>query len=179
MVLTVEVSDWELEESGRIVRVGDDVRLWLIFEEAARSVPGTQRASRLRGRAVPLESWPGAEFGRHPTRIDVEGGAVYWDAPEPVSGPIEAVGTIRSNTVDAPDGFPGTSAVVRRLRMVWDDVVVGTDGDPVVAATRYEEVASTYVPRRRAPARSAGEAAIDRRWAGVLMDLETAGAREG
>jgi hypothetical protein len=102
----------------------------------------------IRGVAVPLPAWPGAELGHHPVRIDVDGGVLYWDAPEPVSGPLEVTGTVSSNTVDAPDGFPETTGVIRELRMVWHDVVVGPDGSwaGTSQGPRYEEVASTYLP---------------------------------
>jgi hypothetical protein len=124
MLLTVRVSDWELEESGRILSVGDRERFWLIFHEAT----ATERVNVIGGVAAQLPSWPGAEFGRHPTRIDVEGGALYWDAPERVTGPMEVAGTISTNDVDAPEGFPETSGVLRRVRMVWDDFVISPEG---------------------------------------------------
>ena len=148
MLLTVEVSEWELEESGRVLSVGSQEQFWLTFEEAGRRAPATERVTMIRGVAVPLTTWPGAELGRHPVRIDVEGGALYWDAPEQVSGPVEVAGSISTNTIDAPEGFPETSGVVRRVRMVWVDLVIGPDGAWRRAgrASRYEEVTSTYFP---------------------------------
>lgn len=148
MLLTVEVSAWELEDAGRVLSVGDPVQFWLTFEQAKGRSHVGERVSVIRGVAVPLPTWHGAGFERHPLRIDVEGGALYWDAPERITGPIQVVGTIRTNNVDAPEGFPETSGVVRRLWMVWDDLALGPEGvwrsDP--EGTRYEEVTSTYFP---------------------------------
>ncbi len=44
---------------------------------------------------------------------------MYWDAPERVTGAIEVPGTISTSNVDAPEGLPETSGVLRRVRMVW------------------------------------------------------------
>src|SRR6185503_15453022 len=106
VLLTVQIADWELEESGRILSVGDRHQFWLTFEEAERRLPATDVVNLIHGVAVPLPTWPGAGSGRHPIRIDVDGGALYWDAPEPVSGRVEVAGTISTNIVDAPEGFP-------------------------------------------------------------------------
>jgi hypothetical protein len=148
MLLTVRVSDWELAESGRILSVGDREQFWLTFEDVTPSAPVTEQVNVIRGVAVPLPSWPGAEPGRHPIQIDLAGGALYWAAAKRVSGPIEVAGTISSNDLDAPEGFPETSGVVRRVRMVWDDFVMSADGVWRSAGhgTRFEEVASTYIP---------------------------------
>jgi hypothetical protein len=150
VLLTLGVSDWELEESGRVLSVGDQEQFWLTFEDAERRAPATERVNLIRGLAVPFPTWPGAEFGRHPVRIDVEGGALYWDAPERVTGPIEVAGTIGTNNVDAPKGFPQTTGVVRRVRMVWSDFVISPEGvwRGTGQGTRYEEVTSTYFPVR-------------------------------
>jgi len=148
VLLTVQIADWELEESGRILSVGDRHQFWLTFEEAERRLPATDVVNLIHGVAVPLPTWPGAGSGRHPIRIDVDGGALYWDAPEPVSGRVEVAGTISTNIVDAPEGFPETSCVLRRVRMVWDDLVVGPEGvwRSTGEGPRYEEVTSTYLP---------------------------------
>ncbi len=42
MLLTVRVAAWELEASGRILSVGDQVRCWLDFEVAERGTPATE-----------------------------------------------------------------------------------------------------------------------------------------
>jgi hypothetical protein len=151
MLLTVRVSDWELEESGRILRAGKQERFWLTFEEAGGGRSATELVNMVRGVAVPLHAWPGGEYGRHPIRIDVDGGALYWDAPERIAGPMEAAGTVSVNNVDAPDGFPATLGVLRRLRMMWHDVVIGPQGvwRSTGEATRYEDVTSTYFPVRQ------------------------------
>jgi len=150
VLLTVEVSEWELEESGHILSVGAQEQFWLTFEEAGLRAPATERVNLIRGVAVPLGSWPGGEFGRHPVRIDVKGGALYWDAPEQVSGPIEVAGTISTNNLDAPAGFPQTTGVLRRIRMMWAGFVIGPEGvwRSAGEGTRYEEVTSTYFPVR-------------------------------
>lgn len=150
MLLTVGVSEWELEESGRVLSVGDQEQFLLTFEKAERRAPATERINVIRGVAVPLPTRPGAEFGRHPIRIDVEGGALYWDAPERVSGAIEVLGTISTNNIDAPEGFPETTGVLRRVRMVWNGFAISREGvwRSTGEGTRYEDVPSTYFPVR-------------------------------
>ena len=130
------------------MRCGDREQFWLTFEEAERRAPATEQVNLIAGVAFPLPTWPGAELGRHPVRIDVDGGALYWDAPEQVSGPIEVAGTVSTNNVDAPEGFPETSGVVRRVRMVWADSVIDPQGvwRGTGEGIRYEEVTSTYFP---------------------------------
>ena len=179
MLLTVEVSVWELEESGRVLSVGDQEQFWLTFEEAERRAPATERVNVIRGVVVPLPTWPGAEFGRHPVRIDVEGGALYWDAPERVTGPIEVAGTISINNVDAPEGFPETSGVLRRVRMVWADFVISPEGvwRSTGEGTRYEEVTSTYFPVHEPTAFDPEVEAELRRLAREAYDREMAAGR--
>lgn len=179
MLLTVEVPEWELEEGGRVLSVGDNAEFWLTFEEAERRAPATERINVIRGIAVPLPTWPGGEFGRHPVRIDVEGGALYWDAPEQVTGPIEVAGTISTNNVDAPEGFPETSGVLRRVRMVWNDFVISQEGvwRSTGEGTGYEEVTSTYFPvREPTPFDPEVEAEL-RRMARQAYDREAAAGR--
>jgi hypothetical protein len=179
MLLTVEVPPWELEENGRVLSVGDNAELWLTFEEAERRAPATERVNLVRGVAVPLPTWPGGEFGRHPVRIDVDGGALYWDAPERVIGPIAVAGTISTNNVDAPEGFPATSGVLRGVRMVWSDFVISPQGVWLSTGegTRYEEVRSTYFPvREPVPFDPEVEAEL-RRLARQAYDREMAAGR--
>ncbi len=155
------------------------VRFWLTFEEADRGAPAVEQVDVIRGVAVPLPAWPGAEFGRHPVRIDIEGGALYWDAPEEVTGPIDVVGTINTNSVDAPDGFPETSGVLRRVRMVWKDFVFGPEAvwRSTGEEARYEEVTSTYFPVREPTAFDQDvEAELGRR-ARAVYDRELAAGR--
>jgi hypothetical protein len=180
VLLTVRVSDWELESSARVLNVDDEHRCWLTFQEVEPSASSEAGIAVIRGVAVALPTWPGQEFGRHPVRIDVDNGAFYWDAPEPVTGEVEVRGTVSTNDVDAPDGFPETTGVIRRLRMVWHDVVMGPQGKWIWTSEgpRHEEVASTYLPahERWPPVRTPRETAPDTKetwWTGVLMDLET------
>jgi hypothetical protein len=179
MLLTVEISGWELEDAGCVLSVGDTVQFWLTFEQAEGRAHAGGRVSVIRGVAVPLPTWHGAGFERHPLRIDVDGGALYWDAPERITGPIEVAGTIRTNNVDAPEGFPQTSGVVRRVRMVWDDVVVSSEGgwqsDP--EGTRYEEVTSTYFPPHEPMAFDSTDEAELLRLARVAYEREAAAGR--
>lgn len=157
-----------------MLSVGDRVTSWLTFEEADRLALSADLVQVIRGTARPLPEWPGAEPQRHPTQVDFDGGAVYWDAPEPVAGAVEIAGEVVWNTIDAPPGFPETSGLVRRLRMEWQEM----DGE-----RRYEDVAATYVPTRElGPPDPEVEAAALRqvpqasttqnRWTGVLVDLE-------
>jgi hypothetical protein len=134
----------------------------------------------IRGVAVALPTWPGQEFGRHPVRIDVDNGALYWDAPEPVTGEVEVRGTVSSNNVDAPDDFPETTGVIRRLRMVWHDVVMSPQGQWVGTGegSRHEEVATTYLPAPEPWQRATTPGTKDTWWTGVLMDLETVGVSQ-
>ena len=60
-------------------------------------------------------------MGRHPTIVDSDGAAIYWDAPRPVAGPVDVTGVVSANNVDAPDGFPMTAGVVTRVRMSRQD----------------------------------------------------------
>ena len=176
MILKVLTAEWVLEEDMRILRVGDDIRSWLTFREVGPADQQAPSVQVVRGRATPLPSWPGAEHGRHPVRIDVTGAALYWDAPAPVGGPvegpIEVTGTVETNNIDAPTGFPETAGVIRGLWMVWrrptrlDATTWTVEGEP-----RYEEVQATYLPGR--------EVDLERdTWTGVLMDVEVAGMRD-
>jgi hypothetical protein len=152
VIVTVRVEEWELEDAGRVVSVGGEMSSWLTFQEAAAHGSPTELVQVLAGVARPLPSWPGAIPGRHPVQIDVEEAALYWDAPQPVDGAVEVTGMISSNNMDAPDGFPETRGVVRRVRMGWSDYAAGRqgswthDGGP----TRYEDVSASYFPQTEA-----------------------------
>ncbi|MGB3828376.1 MAG: hypothetical protein WA962_06320 [Ornithinimicrobium sp.] len=52
------------------------------------------------GQATPLGTWPGLYMGCHAIRIDADGAALYWDAAEPVTGPVDLVGEVEFNNVD-------------------------------------------------------------------------------
>lgn len=147
MMLKLRIPAWELEEERCVLRVGDVFSTWLTFTASERSGGPAELVQEVRGMARPLSAWPGAGFGAHPIRVDLEGGALYWDAPEPVAGAVRLVGTVSSNNVDAPDGFPRTSGVVRRVRMERQEFVMSPDGcwRRVSGEARYEEVTASYL----------------------------------
>ena len=118
MNVKVHVPEWVLEEDQRILHQGDELVSWLTFHEVG-STNASLPVETVRGVATPLPSWPGARFGRHPTRVDVDGGALYWDAPEPVEGEVELTGTLAHDNTDAPHRFPQTRYVVRGLSKEW------------------------------------------------------------
>jgi hypothetical protein len=77
---------------------------------------------------------------------------LYWDAPGPVAGVVEVAGSVSSNTVDTPDGFPMARGVARRVRMEWREFVHDgqrrwsyADGE-----ARYEQVEASYFPIQEA-----------------------------
>ncbi len=148
MILTVRVPTWELEESGRVLGVGDKVSSWLTFHEADGASELAEDVQPILGIARRLPSWPGAGPGPRPVQIDLAGGALYWEALEAAEGAVEVVGTVSTNNVDAPDGFPETTGVVRRIRMEWRDFVLGPDRSwrNVAEGPRYEAVSQTYFP---------------------------------
>lgn len=148
VILTVRIPTWELEESSRLLSVGDEVSSWLTFHQAEAGSALAEDVQGVLGVARRLPSWPGAGPGARPVQIDLAGGALYWEAPEPAEGAVEVVGTVCTNNVDAPDGFPETTGVVRRIRMEWRDLVLGPDGSwhCVADGLRYEEVSQTYLP---------------------------------
>jgi hypothetical protein len=63
--------------------------------------------------------------------------------------PIDVVGSISSNNVDAPDGFPDVRGVIRRVRTEW------------------QPVAASETDRLLAPVADART-----RWTGCLIDLD-------
>lgn len=148
MILKVRVPAWELEESGRVLSVGEAVSSWLTFHEADGSPLRAEGVQVVQGTALSLPSWPGGALGRYPVQIDLVGGALYWEAPASAEGAVEVAGTLSTNTVVAPDDFPETTGVLRRIRMEWDDFVMGADGTwhSTGSGPRYEEVSATYFP---------------------------------
>lgn len=152
VIFRVWIPAWQLEEETRALRVGDELSSWLTFREAAEVSPPAEAVHVVEGTARPLPDWPGATLGRHPLQIDVAGGALYWDAPEPIEGAVAVAGIVCTNNVDAPDGFPETTGVVRRIRMEWHDFVMGANGSwrSERTASRYEEVPATYFPAAEA-----------------------------
>ena len=183
VILTVWVPGWVLEEDRLIVSLGDEWSSWLTFEEAAGpQLPGAE-PEVVRGTARGLPSWPGASPGRHPVRIDIEAGCLYWDAPAPVEGPIEVAGSVESNNIDAPVGVPETRGVVRRITMRWHTIVLGPDRVwTYIGAPRREEVSASYLPPLPAPGVIAERplpGATEASFSGVLLDLELTGTVDG
>ena len=165
MILSVWFVEWCLDEDRRVLRVGDVISSWLTFEESERRpIRPTERLQTVRGVVRPLARWPGAEDGRHPVAIDVDGGTLYWDAPAPVTSTVEVAGAISYNNIDAPDGFPHTRGVIRRVRMEWR--TLATD-----ASTRYEDLAASYLPTSDAWTEDPSSDTVPR-WTGCLIDLD-------
>lgn len=175
MIVSVWVAGWCLDEDRRVLRVGESFSSWLTFVESERvPVAVRGRLQTVRGVVRPLPPWRGA-LSAHPAAIEVGTASLYWDAPAPVEGAIEVRGSIESTHVDAPDGFPDTHGVVRRVRMEWAERVVAHVDPAPVAPARYEEVAASCLPDwdTPGPARLGAAAA---RWTGCLVDLEVADA---
>lgn len=184
MVLAVWVPEWVLDEDRRTLRVGETLAEWLTFTEVQR-LPHVApvRVQSIRGLARPLPRWAGTEDGHHPVSISVDGATLYWDAPRPADGSVELTGVVSLNNIDAPDGFPVTRGVIRRVRMEWQATGTGTAGQrvpppPPGASSHYEEVPVSYLPGfdggpgagfRHAPAAVSPQAL---RWSGCLVDLE-------
>ncbi len=172
MIVSVWAVEWYLDEDRRVLRVGDTISSWLTFEDAERvKLRPKQRLQTIRGVARALPRWPGAEDGRHPVAIDIRGGTLYWDAPERVEGTIEVTGTISFNNVDAPDHFPDTHGVVRRVRMEWQEFVDSDNRSwsKPQAEPRYEDVSANYFPLNDGPLR----------WTGALIDLDLTASAQG
>jgi hypothetical protein len=170
VVLTVHIPAWHLEEDGDVITVGDHLSTWLEFHENTRWDQPPDQQHRLTGLARALPAWLGAESGRHPTIIGTDEATIYWDAPEPTSGPVEVTGVVSANNVDAPDGFPTTAGVVTRVRMEWQHYQSGDNNDwyPVPGTARYEDLTSSYLPIE--PAGHADTTRVV--WTRVLVDLE-------
>jgi len=49
---------------------------------------------------------------------------LYWDTPQPVVGPVEVTGSVSTNNVDAPDGFPDTTGVPGRSHGIPQYVLI-------------------------------------------------------
>jgi len=181
MVLSVWVAEWILDQDRRTLSVGETLAEWLTFTEVEGlpHVPPGQLQT-IRGVARALPRWPGTEDGRHPVSISVDGATLYWDAPRPVDGPMEITGVVFLNNTDAPDGFPVTRGVIRRVRMEWQATGTETNGQrvppPPGASIHYEDVPVSYLPGYddepgfpHAPAAISAQAL---RWSGCLVDLE-------
>lgn len=178
MNLKVHVPAWVLEEDHRVLRLGDELRSWLTFHEIGPADTAGP-VQTVHGVAHLLASWAGAELGRHPTRIDVDGGALYWDAPEPVDGEVELTGTVRHNTIDAPDRFPETLYVVRGLSMEWQELTHqgGQTWGNETGTCRYEDVTETHLPEHSWGTSWVRPTSLTH-WSGVLVDAELTGLRD-
>jgi hypothetical protein len=153
VILKVHVSSWELEEDGWVLRLGDEVSCWMFLSEADPSTTTREDMQEIRGHARPAP-WDDIEVeaGRHPVRVDVGPAALYWEAPEPVSGEVEVVGAIRRDAVDAPPGFPDTRGIVRRIRMEWTPYATLSSGERAPEADKrpqYVDVARSFFPAGR------------------------------
>ena len=97
-------------------------------------------------------------------------------------GTIEVTGTISLNNIDAPDGFPTTHGVVRRVRMAWQEFEFakggGRLGPKPGTHLLYEDVLASYLPTfDDSPPRSIADRDHRRdlsslRWTGCLIDLD-------
>ena len=134
MVLTLRVAEWVLDEDRRTLSVGETLTEWLTFTEVDRlpHVPA-DRVQTIRGVARALPRWPGTEDGRHPVSVSVGAATLYWDAPRPADGPVETTGVVSLNNTDAPDGFPVTRGVIRRVRTERQATGTTPDGTPLPA----------------------------------------------
>jgi len=174
MLLTVWVAEWVLDEDRRTLRVGDALAEWLTvteFERLAHVPP--EQLQTIRGVARAIPPWPGTEGGHHPVSITVAGATLYWDAPRPVDGSVELTGVVSLNNIDAPDGFPVTRGVIRRVRMEWQ-----ATGTAPGVTPRYEDVPVSYLPDYDSgppvglPGTSTATSLRALRWSGCLVDLE-------
>ncbi|WP_201464626.1 hypothetical protein [Janibacter melonis] len=170
MVLPVRIPDWVIEDGGWHVGRGAVLQMWLTFTEESRYTQPRPGVVELHATATPLSPWPGAELGRHPTRLDADGAYIYWDAPSPVSGAVRVRGGLEGHTVDAPQGFPMVAGVVRRVRDVWGGWSEGEApratvlGDDVDVSRRPTGDVVTPGVMPRPDARGS--------WLGALVDLE-------
>jgi hypothetical protein len=147
VLLKVHISDWELEEDGWVLKLGDEVSFWMFLAEADSTSTG-EELQELHGQARPL-AWEHVAHGRHPVRLDVGPAALYWEAPEPITGDVRIIGAIRHDATEAPPGFPDTRGIVRRIRMEWTSYTKATTGEWRPGAsdlTQYVDVATSYFP---------------------------------
>lgn len=170
MILSVWVPAWCLDEERRVIAVGERFSSWMTFEEAPlpdSDGDGHHGVQTLRAVARPIPRW-GGERGPHPVALELDGAVLYWDAARPASGLVEVAGTVTFNNAAAPEGFPDTEGVLRRIRMRW----APTHGD--ARYTRYEDVERSYLPGWDdvPPAAVARTSPVRLRWSGCLIDLE-------
>lgn len=171
VILVVHVPEWVMDEDRRVVAVGDSFRSWLTMDEEERHFVPSESVSRIQGQARLLPDWAGAEYQRFPVRVDLGAAALYWDAPAPVEGPIDIRGVCRHNNIDAPNGFPETIGVVRRVRMEWRTFEGNGKGDFEVTnkPALYENVRVSSLPQWPEPGSREAMAAL---WTGLLLDID-------
>lgn len=153
--------------------VGQRFSAWLTFEEVAGNRGGDPEAQVLHALARPLPRWQG-QTSPHPVALEVDGGTLYWDSPRDVTGPVQLTGTIAFNNVDAPDGLPLTTGVLRRIRMEWRP----THG--TIGRAQYDDVDRSYLPSWEdpPPAAAASTSPVRLRWSGCLVDIDLAGSED-
>lgn len=130
VLLKVWIAEWVLEEDNRVLGIGDELTSWLNFSETERRHFHPASTNTLTATATPLPTWPGQEWHRHPTRLDVGGVSLYWDAPDPATGTVAVQGTVEYQRIDAPRGFPETTGQVRGLRILPFGVLVDLECGP-------------------------------------------------
>ena len=174
MRIVVHIPDWVMESGHAAVEVAGLLSGWLVMKEAERFSAPSEAVQRIQGHATPLADWPGGELGRRPVRVDVGAAALYWDAPSPVTGPVDLEAMVQYNTADAPEGFPETEGVVRRLRMEWKTFVMKDDfvSRAVDGSARYDDVPLSFIPLQ--PFQGQNRAAYTS-WTGLLADVEIEG----
>lgn len=177
MHLPVVVPDWIVEGDGWAIAEGMTITAWLAFSERSRYPQPADTDAHADAVATPLDLWPGAELARHPTKIEVAGTYIYWDAPAPAQGAITIEGTITAHNTDAPEGFPMTTAVITRVRNIWRPRTTSED-DPPGPAT-LEDVPVVRAPRQDpAPRPTAPQGRDQLWWSGALVDLDLSTARK-
>jgi hypothetical protein len=170
-MLKVFVHSWDLEDHGEVLRVGQRVAWRLVFLEASDG-PLREHVQEVRGTASRLAGWEGTPLPSDTDACNLSpssGGSLYWSKPSSNAVDVEVVvvGTIRRDgPQDAPDDFPLTSGVIRRVRMETRTFVVESRrveyGDEPPS---YEDVDETYY----LPWLDQGK---HRAWTGVLVDLD-------
>ncbi|QFQ31524.2 hypothetical protein EEW87_016065 [Janibacter melonis] len=170
MVLPVRIPDWIIEGDGWHVARGAVLQMWLTFSEESRYHLPPPGVVGLRATATPLSPWPGAELGRHPTRLDADGACIYWDAPSPVAGVVSVRGGLEGHAMDAPEGFPMAAGVVRRVRDLWGG---WSEGEVARAVVVGEDVDVSRPPPTHVVTPGVIPGRDDRgSWSGALVDLE-------
>lgn len=169
-MLTVFVYFWDLEDSREVLRVGQRVEWRLTFDEGPDG-RRPEHVQEVRGSVSRLTSWEGTPLPPDTGACGLSlasGGTLYWAWPPPpaLEGEVTVTGTVqRDGPQNAPDDFPLTSGVIRRIRMETQmaDIrmgrVVHRDDPPL-----YEAVEESYFPPLHRP--------NGQMWTGVLVHLD-------